>query len=552
MNDLHYQYKWYKEAIGYQIYPKTFFDSNNDGIGDLKGIVEKLDYIKDLGIDFIWICPFYQSPMDDNGYDVSDYFDVAKQFGTMQDVELLINEAKKRDLKIILDLVLNHTSDEHEWFLDIKNNQNSKYLDYYIIESSNNDQEPNNWASFFGGSCWSKLRDNKYYMHIFSKKMPDLNWKNKKLRNELYQIATWWLEKGIDGFRIDAISHIARKDLKLQSNLNSDDKYQKDWSMFSNLEDVHVYLKEFNKEVLSKYESLSIGEVGGNATSIDALKYSGYNENELDMVFTFEHLNITNIDSDDFNGKLEMNIKKFKEVIKKWQIEMIYKSWYPLYYNNHDTNRLMSNYGDINYHYESATSLATMMYLMWGTVLIYQGEEIGMTNYPFKSIDEFNDVQGINQYHNSLNKEDFFKKLIHTTRDNVRTVMQWNNSKNAGFSSDTNILVNPNYIDINVEKQIKDNNSILNYYKSILSLKKSNKTFIYGDITFIDQKDDKYISYIREDSNNKYLVVANLSKNIIEYDDDFEYEDIILSNYSKDKITKKQLLPYQSYVTKII
>ena len=552
----HFEYTWWKEAVGYQIYPKSFYDGNGDGHGDLVGIIEKLPYLHELGIDFLWICPFFKSPMDDNGYDVSDYREVNACFGTTADAIALIDEARKYDIKIIVDLVLNHTSDEHPWFVDVRNNKDSKYRDYYIIrDCCPEGKEPNNWGSFFGGSAWEKLNDEEYYLKIFSKKMPDLNWANPELRKELYDIASWWMDVGVDGFRIDAIAHIAKDDSFENSTKQDELPFVSDWSKFSNLKEVHHYLREFHDQVLKPHNAFAIGEVGGKAKVEDVLQYCGYDNDELDVTFTFDHVWCNNIDEAQTIDELKTDVLYLKETLEHWQVSLFGKAWYPLYWNNHDFNRLVSNYGSYKYHRQSATALATLMYCMWGTPFIYQGEEIGMTNYPFTSIEEFDDVQAIGQYYAKPEKEraKFLKELILSSRDNVRTVMQWDDTSNAGFSTSDKIvsLLNPNYKKINVKNQIDDSSSILNYYKKLIQLKKTNHTFIYGTITFEDVIQDQAIAYYRYDKESCYYVIVNLDERDIEVTLP-AFEEVFLTNAdynSKDE--KITLHAYDTYVLKL-
>lgn len=551
----HNTYKWWKEAVGYQIYPKTFFDANNDGYGDIQGIIDKLPYLRELGIDFIWICPFFDSPLDDNGYDIRNYYKVHENFGNMQDIKTLIAKAKEMGIRIIVDLVLNHTSDEHEWFVNVKKHSNSMYRDYYILKEGKAGKPPNNWGSFFGGSAWEKLNDKEYYLKLFSKKMPDLNWSNRKLRTALYQIASWWLDLGVDGFRIDAIAHIAKDTSYKDSTLESDTEFVSDWSKFSNLPRVHEYIKEFHEEVLEPNNAFAVGEVGGDPSVEDVLKYCAFDRNELDVTFTFDHMWCNNINEASSLTELKTNVKELKETLEHWQVSLIKKAWYPLYWNNHDFNRLVSNYGSVKYPQQSAKALATLMYGMWGTMFIYQGEEIGMENYPFTSIDQLEDVQAKGQYEATPlpQREKFLRKLFMTSRDNMRTVMQWDDTKNAGFSSaKPSMLLNPNYKRINVKQQMSDPNSVWHYYKKIIHLKKSNMTFIYGDIVFADVIADQVIQYARFDDHNRYLVVVNLGENDCEIEIP-AIQSIVLSNVKTTKPMGNilKLSAFDSYIFKV-
>ncbi|MBQ1785446.1 MAG: alpha-glucosidase, partial [Turicibacter sp.] len=477
--------KWWKEGVAYQIYPKSFCDSNGDGIGDLKGITSKLDYLHYLGVNMIWLCPVYQSPMDDNGYDVSDYYQIAKEFGTIEDFKELLEEAKKRDIKIVMDLVLNHTSDEHEWFVEARKSKDNPYRDYYIwqkgkLDEEGNEIEPTNWASFFTPSCWEKdEQSGEYYMHIFSRKMPDLNWENEKMRQDLYKMVKWWLELGIDGFRVDAVAHLDRDLTFTDSTLESDGPYKPDWSKFSNLPKVHDYLKELNQEVFSKYDIFTVGEVGGGADVEDALLYAAEESNELNMVFTFDHCWL----NDGFNSLSEtwtnqVNLVELKKVFKKWQSGLYGKAWNPLYWLNHDHPRVMSQYGNAtHYHKESGKMLATSLFMMWGTPFIYNGEEIGMTNANYDNLEDYRDVSVLESIDRLLAaghpKELVKRHIAATARDNARTPMQWSSEENAGFSTATPwIKVNQNYQTINVQDQINDEDSILQHYRKVIELRR--------------------------------------------------------------------------------
>ncbi|WP_197724337.1 glycoside hydrolase family 13 protein [Haploplasma axanthum] len=551
--------KWWMEKIGYQIYPKSFYDSNNDGIGDINGIKQKLHYLNNLGIDLIWICPFYDSPMDDNGYDVRDFFNVAREFGTVNDFKELLKEAKKYDIKIILDLVLNHTSDEHKWFIESKSSSNNSKRDYYIWKDGKivdgKELPPTNWGSFFGGSAWKKDSiTNMYYMKIFSDKMPDLNWSNKELRLEMMSVAKWWLDLGIDGFRIDAVSHLDRapfEDSRLGSGIVLD------WNKFSNLPKVHEYLKEMNKEVFSKYDALTVGEVGGAASIDSALQYSGFNSKELSMVFNFDHNWCNNLNEINDYKDLRTNVIDLKHVFNKWQEAFKTEGWLPLNWLNHDQPRLMSQYGDQKFFKESAKMLATSLYLMRGTPFIYQGEEIGMTNYPFEKFEDFKDISSINYYKELKDISDTEKifRVSKSSRDNARTPIQWDNSKYAGFSKvEPWININPNYHDINVLNNLEDSDSIFNHYKQIIKLRKTNNTLIYGTYKQLDLMNEKIYIYERESNNSLFLVINSFSNKDEEYDlENYYIDDVLLSNYKTTSFEKKilQLKPYESIVLKV-
>lgn len=561
--------KWWKEAVGYQIYIKSFYDSNGDGIGDINGIIEKLDYLKDLGVDLLWICPFYKSPMDDNGYDVSDYYQIAPEYGSLEDAKKMIEEAHKRGIRIIADFVMNQTSDEHPWFIESRKSLDNPYRDFYIWQKGRIidgvEVEPTNWASFFGGSCWQKDEiTGEYYMKIFSKKMPDLNWANKDVRKGMFDIAKFWLDLGVDGFRVDAVAHIARSTTFEDSTMESDEKYKPDWRKFSNLPKLHDYLHEFNREVLQHYDAMTVGEVGGGALPEEAIEYAGVNRQELDMVFNFDHNWCNNVwDLKDPNEPIVVNLAHMKEMFLKWQMNLYGKAWNPLYWLNHDQPRVMSQYGNEHKPYLSGSMLATALYFMWGTPFIYQGEEIGMTNYPFKTIEDFNDVSVKTTYelekkkgHTDLDR--FIGFTAKRSRDNARTPMQWTNEAYGGFSKvEPWFHTNPNYIHVNVSNQINDPKSLLSYYKRVIRLKKDESlkdTLVYGSYEML-LKDDKYVySYLRRGSKT-ILIIANFFDQEAKIDlSHFKVKQILLSNYDelREDLNHITLQPYESMVLEVI
>jgi len=554
--------KWWMESVGYQIYPKSFYDSNNDGIGDLKGIYEKLPYLKKLGIDLIWICPFYDSPMDDNGYDVRNFFEVSKDFGTLEDFKMILKRAQELNIKIILDFVLNHTSDEHPWFIESRSSIDNNKRDYYIWEQGKikdgKEVPPTNWGSFFGGSAWEKDEiTNMYYMKIFSNKMPDLNWSNAEVRNEMIKVGKWWLDLGVDGFRIDAVSHLDRAPFEDSKN---GEGIVLDWHKFSNLPRVHEYLKEMNKELFSKYDVLAIGEVGGEAPIDSALSYSGFDQNELSMVFNFDHNWCNNLHEISNYQDLKTDVLRLKSVFNKWQTAFSEKGWLPLNWLNHDQPRLMSHYGDLKFFNESAKMLATALYLMRGTPFIYQGEEIGMTNYPFTNFKEFRDVSSINFYNSldHLNEQERIWEVKKTSRDNPRTPIQWNDSKYAGFSNvEPWINVNPNYKDINVKSNLENKDSIWHHYKKIIELRKKSiykELFIYGEYKQTDLINPNIYIYERFNENKKVVVINSFSNETINYNiSNYNLKQVLLSNY-QDTIIKNKIItlrPYESLVLEV-
>lgn len=548
---------WWKELIGYQIYPRSFKDSNGDGIGDLKGIIEKLDYLKDLGIDLIWVSPFFKSPNDDNGYDISDYRDILEEFGTMEDFDNLLSETHKRGMKLIIDLVINHTSDEHPWFIEARESKDSLKRDWYIWREGKDNEEPNNWESIFKGSAWEKCeKTDEYYLHLFSKKQPDLNWENEEMRREIYNMMNWWLDKGIDGFRVDAISHIKKVDGFPDMPNPDGKKYVDSFDMHMNIDGIQKYLKELKEETFAKYDIVTVGEANG-VDAENADEWVGSENGKFNMIFQFEHLKLW-----DYEGDTEFCPKAYKDVLNKWQVALENKGWNALFIENHDIPRSTSTWGnDGEYWLESAKSFATTYFLQKGTPFIYQGQEIGMTNTVFNSLSEFQDVKSVNEGKEKLEagmcEKIVLEILSNTSRDNARTPMQWDDSLNAGFTTGNPWLkVNSNYKNINVQNQIKDENSIYNHYKKLISLKKSSKTLIHGEFKLVLEDDKHIFAYLRELDNERYLILSNLSENekklnLSEFN--IKNEDIVLSNY---KIIEKDLKefivrPFESVVYKI-
>ena len=556
--------KWWMESVGYQIYPKSFYDTNDDGIGDLPGILEKLDYLNNLGIDLVWICPFYDSPMDDNGYDVKDFFGVNKIFGSMDDVKKIIEKAHDYGMKIVLDYVLNHTSDEHPWFIESKSSKDNPYRDYYIWHDGKvidgKKTEPTNWGSFFGGSAWQyEEKTDSYYMKIFSKKMPDLNWKNAEVRNEMAHVARRWLDLGIDGFRIDAVSHLDRAPFE-DAKGKPGEQYPLDYHKYSNQPKVHDYLKELNTKVFSSYNCLTIGEVGGSAPIEEGIRYSAFESNELSMVFSFDHNWCNNIHDINHPKHLKTDVIRLKQAFSLWQTAMAEKGWIPLNWLNHDQPRLISHYGSKKYPLQSGKMLATALHLMRGTPFIYQGEEIGMTNFPFEDVSDFNDITSISNYQNHLrlapdDPETALRKAAMHSRDNARTPMQWTSGFYAGFSTVKPwINVNPNYRKINVERHLKDPNSLFYHYKKLISLRKDSvykEVILWGDFTLKDPEDKQHFTYLRTYNDVTLLVINSFSDHQTSYDlSNYEILDILIHNHQKIKIKNQsiKLQPYESIV----
>ena len=549
---------WWKEAVGYQIYPRSFKDSNNDGIGDIRGIISKLDYLKELGIDVIWICPMYKSPNDDNGYDISDYQDIMDDFGNMEDFDLMLDEVHKRGMKLIIDLVINHTSDEHPWFIESKLSKDSKKRDWYIWRDGKDGAEPNNWESIFKGSAWQYDENTEqYFLHLFSKRQPDLNWDNEEVRQEIYKMINWWLDKGIDGFRVDAISHIKKEpgliDMDNPHNLN----YVSSFDKHMNVDGIHEYLEELNKNTFSKYNIMTVGEANGVDAS-ESEMWVGEENGKFNMIFQFEHLNLWGE-----VGENKFNVKEYKKVLTKWQNALEGKGWNALFVENHDIPRVVSSWGNDNeYLEESAKAFALMYFMQKGTPFIYQGQEIGMTNVRFDSIEKYNDVKSINIYEEKINEgvsvNEALKAVASISRDNARTPMQWDSTNYAGFSENTPwIDVNENYKSINVESQLANENSVLNFYKKLIKIRKENLSLIYGRYDMILEEDEKIYAYTRTLDNDKYVVIVNLSDEeaLYKYDDlDLIYENLMLANYKvrEHGILKEVVLkPYEAILYKI-
>lgn len=533
--------QWWHSSVVYQIYPRSFKDSNGDGIGDINGIREKLDYLKKLGIDVIWLSPVYKSPNDDNGYDISDYCDIMDEFGTMEDMDNLLKEANERGIKILMDLVVNHTSDEHKWFIEAKKSKDNEYRDYYIWRDKVEGHEPNELGSCFSGSAWQyDETTGQYYLHLFSKKQPDLNWENGKVRNEVYKMMNFWVDKGIGGFRMDVIDLIGKVP---------------DEMITGNGPKLHEYLQEMNKAALEGKDLLTVGETWG-ATPDVAKLYSNPERKELSMVFQFEHIGLDQIEGKEKWDVKSLELLDLKKVLSKWQTELEGQGWNSLFWNNHDLPRIVSRWGnDKEYRIESAKMLATLLHGMKGTPYIYQGEELGMTNVRFDDINDYNDIESLNMYKDRLSKgyshNEIMESIYAKGRDNARTPMQWDDSENAGFTTGTPWLaVNKNYDKINAKQCLQDENSIFNHYKKLIDIRKNNDTIIYGDYKLLCEDDENIFAYVRELNGDKILVVCNFYDKDVEFkfDGDFNYSKVLLSNYndSSKMIEKLKLRPYEA------
>lgn len=558
------EHRWWKDSVVYQIYPRSFNDSNQDGIGDIQGIIEKLEYIKSLGTDVIWLCPIYKSPNADNGYDISDYKSIMNEFGSLEDVEKLIREIHKKNMKVIFDLVVNHTSDEHGWFKKSRASLENDYRDYYIWKKGRGeDKPPTNWGSFFGGSTWTyDQKTGEYYLHLFDQKQPDLNWENKEVRNNIYEIMRWWLNKGIDGFRMDVINMISKDQRFPEGEKSLNDDYGDGKPYFLNGPRLYEYIKEMGEKVLFDYDIMTVGETLNFGVE-NAKKFAKVDGKELlDMVFHFELMSVDRQDSNKWN-KREIDLQQIKNIYKKWNQGLYREGWNSIYLGNHDQPRIVSRFGDDqDYRKVSAKMLATMMFTMPGTPYIYQGEEIGMTNVAFNDIGKYRDLETINYYRIETNKGrskgEVMKDIHRVSRDNARTPMQWSDDLNAGFTESTPwINMNPNYKEINVEKALKDPNSIYHYYQKLIYIRKQNLGLIYGRYKPLLEKHNSVLSYIREFKDERYLIVLNFFEQDLrlELPDEMNFNEnnLIISNYENviSNNNKLNLRPYESLVFKL-
>lgn len=546
--------KWWKEAVAYQVYPRSFYDTNGDGIGDIRGVIEKLDYLKDLGIDVIWLSPVYESPNDDNGYDISDYKDIMAEFGTMDDLDELLAGAHKRGMKLIMDLVINHTSDEHEWFIESRSSKDNPYRDYYIWHPGNEKGErPNNWESIFSGSVWEWDEETEeYYMHIFSKKQPDLNWENPKVRQSLYDMVNWWLDKGIDGFRVDAITHIKKKPgfPDLPNPKNKDVVPSFDYHM--NQPGIGNYLTELVDETFAKHDIMTVGEANGVKIE-DAEEWVGEKNGYFDMIFQFEHLNLWDYEE-------AFDLVSFKKIMTEWQNGLDGIGWNALFIENHDLVRAVSSLGnDGALRKTSAKALGMMYFFMQGTPFIYQGQEIGMTNVRFDSLEDYDDIESVNRtkvlIEEGMDEKEAMEYLWENSRDNVRTPMQWDTTPEAGFTTGTPWLpVNDNYADINVAESLQDPNSIYHFYREMIEVRRDSETLIYGSYELIEEEHASVYAYLRHGQEEDYLVVVNMFDQHEEmYFSEYEIDSLILANYEvmDDLANEFTLRPYEARLYKL-
>lgn len=554
---------WWKESVVYQIYPRSFKDSNGDGIGDLNGITEKMDYLQKLGIDVIWLSPVYESPNDDNGYDISNYQGIMKDFGTMEDYDRMLQSAHDHGIKIVMDLVVNHTSDEHPWFVESRKSLENPYRDYYIWREGKDGREPNNWGSCFSGPAWKKDSETgMYYLHLFSPKQPDLNWDNPRVREEVFSMMDWWCRKGIDGFRMDVISMISKAPGLPDGKVNGSG--YGDFSPYvRNGPRVHEYLQEMNRKVLSKYDLLTVGECSG-VTIEEAKRYASEDGRELNMVFQFEHMDLDGGESFKWNDR-KIKLTELKAVLSKWQTELYQKAWNSLYWNNHDQPRMLSRLGDTGeYREASAKMLATCLHMMQGTPYIYQGEELGMANAPFKTLEDYRDIESINAYHECvesgrISHEDMMRYLRYKSRDNARTPIQWDDSENAGFTTGKPwIMVNPDYKQVNAREQLSREDSVFYYYQKLIRLRKELEIIPYGSYELLMPEDESLYVYTRAYGEEKLLVVCNFKKEEVLFSvpEIFRREgEMLIQNYPDRRAGdlkggEVRLKPFEAFVIK--
>lgn len=540
------QTKWWKNAVVYQIYPRSFQDSNGDGIGDISGIISRLDYLSELGIDVIWLSPVYESPQDDNGYDISDYYAIYHEFGTMEDMEALIREAGKRGIRIVMDLVANHSSDEHPWFVEARKGRDSKYRDYYIWREGDRNQPPNELTSVFGGSAWEWDEESgAYYLHLYSRKQPDLNWENADMRRDMYQMINWWLDKGIGGFRLDVIDTIGKVP---------------DQMITTNGPKLHEYIRELSRETFQHHDIMTVGETWG-ANVDNAKLYSNPDGSEFSMIFQFEHI-CANWSEDGKWKQGKKDFVKLKKIFSRWQKELWGKGWNSLFWNNHDLPRVVSNFGDDGrYRVESAKALATFLHGMQGTPYIYEGEELGMTNIHMEDVSQIRDIESLNMYEEyrqqGWSHEELMAAINGAGRDNARTPMQWDDTENAGFTTGTPwIEVNPNYRTINAKAELADDNSVFHYYKKLIALRKSDAwkdVFMDGMYVPFMEEDEDIFAYTRELGAKRLLVIGNFHDVERTVTLPYAVRKILLSNYQTPQINALQvtLRPYEALMAEL-
>lgn len=554
--------KWWKECVVYQIYPISFMDSNGDGRGDLRGIISRLDYLKDLGVDVIWICPIYKSPGHDNGYDISDYCDISKEFGTMDDFDHMLREIHSRGMKLMMDLVLNHTSHQHPWFIESRQSKDNPKRDFYIWRKGRNGGPPNNWESYFSGSVWEyDERTDEYYLHLYSRFQPDLNWENPAVIDKLHEMVAWWLKKGVDGFRFDAIAHIVKAEGLPDAHNPNESKTVRAYEMFSNLEHVHTLLQNLNDQVLYFYDIMTVGETSGLGPE-QALEYVGDGRRELNMTFQFEHMYLDAASAG--SGKWDIvswNLLELKKMMSGWQTVLHGRGWNANYLCNHDQPRAVSRFGDdIRYRVVSAKMLATFLHMLEGTPYMYQGEEIGMTNAAFQSIEDYRDVETLNYYeeqrNNGVPEEEIMKAIHKKSRDNARTPMQWDGGENAGFTTGSPwFRVNSNYVEVNASSAVKDPDSIYHYYKNLIALRKKHQVIVYGEYKLLLPLHTEIYAFTRTLEDKQLLIILNFFDRspVFELPQEMSPDgmELLISNYPQDKSEDLRQLPLRPYEARV-
>ncbi|PKR77828.1 glucohydrolase [Halalkalibacillus sediminis] len=548
---------WWKTSIVYQIYPKSFNDTTGNGMGDIQGIIEKLDYLKKLGIDVIWLSPVYDSPQEDNGYDIRNYREIYEQYGTLEDLDQLLDEVHARGMKLVMDLVVNHTSDEHPWFVESRKDKGNQYRDYYIWRDGKEDgSPPTNWGSIFGGSAWEFDEETEqYYLHLFAKKQPDLNWENEDVRKDIYDMMKFWLDKGVDGFRMDVINFLSKDTRYPDGQIGENDTYGDGGPFFVNGPRIHEFMKEIHQEVLSDYDVMTVGEMPG-ASPEDAKEYTDPQNDELNMIFTFEHMNLDCVNEDKWNLK-DIDLVELKENFEKWQKSLYGVGWNSLYWNNHDQPRIVSRFGDDGqYREKSAKMLATCLHMMQGTPYIYQGEELGMTNVRFDQLEDYRDIEIFNMYDEKRaigwSHERIMEAIHAKGRDNARTPMQWDDSKSAGFTDgEPWIAVNPRFKEINARAALEDENSNFYHYQALIDLRKKHEVITEGKFELVLRDDPNVFAYKRVGKDEALYVLCNFSDRTVKIDDEGLVEslrdaEVWITNEDQGEIGKLQ--PYEGVV----
>lgn len=550
--------KWFQDSVVYQIYPRSFQDSNSDGIGDLNGISQRLPYLKKLGVDVLWLNPIYKSPDVDNGYDIADYETIQPVYGTMSDFNKLLAQIHENGLKLVMDLVVNHTSDQHKWFQESKKSRDNPYADYYIWRDPVDGHEPNNWGSAFSGPAWTYVPERgQYYLHLFATGQPDLNWENPQVRQEVYSLMRFWLDKGVDGFRMDVINFISKPVGLPDAPQEGGSAYGDSFAIVSGGPRLDEFLREMNRKVLSKYDVMTVGEMP-DSTPEEAINYTNLDGTELNMIFQFQHVNLGG-NPDPRLGKWNdqpVKLSELKEALSRWQVELDGKAWNSLYWGNHDQPRVVSRFGSDQPEYRelSAKMLATTLHMMQGTPYVYEGEELGMTNVHFKELSEYEDIESINAYHQLVEKErvvapeQMLEYLSFMSRDNSRTPMQWSAEKNAGFTDGAKPWygLNPNYRQINAENELKQEGSVFYYYQKLIKMRHDSELIRYGSYELLDPDDEEVFAYKRHYKGQTLLVISNFTADTLERDYEQDQGELVLANYSERQ--ERSFKPYETRV----